>query len=78
MICLHSFSDTERDLLVFGTQSILKLGRPLSSLQGILSYDMSCLSQKDVEILESLEDLGVEPLVPIYSWVYVTLAKISQ
>ena len=60
MICLHSCSDTERDQLVFGTQSILKLGRPLSSMQGTLSHDISCLSQtEDDEILESLEDLGV-------------------
>ena len=60
MICLHSCSDTERDQLVFGTQSILKLGRPLSSMHDTLSHDISCLSQtEDDEILESLEELGV-------------------
>ena len=60
MICLHSCSDTERDQLVFGTQSILKLGRPFSSLHDTLSHDISCLSQTgDDEILESVEDLGV-------------------
>ena len=60
MICLHSCSNTERDQLVFGTQSILKLGRPLSSTHNTFSHDISCLSQtEDNEILESLEDLGV-------------------